>query len=146
MFCLEKWSKFQKLCQNMLTTLRSIYLYYKLQVCFQYHLHCMTFTCHIKDSWTSNRPKIKFFWENIKLYIPHIFSVLYVCLIVPYYYKKNQHQRVFRFENQGPLCEINNVWWNTYSTLKVLCSNQNSKSKDSMVQFRFFYIHINHKT
>jgi hypothetical protein len=36
-------------------------------------------------------------------------------------------------------------WTNTYSTLKVLYSNQNSKSKDPMVQFRFLNIHINHK-
>jgi len=35
---------------------------------------------------------------------------------------------------------------NTYSTLNVLCSNQNSKSKDPMVQFRFLNIHISHKT
>jgi hypothetical protein len=27
----------------------------------------------------------------------------------------------------------------------LLYSNQNSKSKDPMVQFRFFNIHINHK-
>ncbi len=29
---------------------------------------------------------------------------------------------------------------------KGLCSNQNSKSKDSMVQFRFLSIHISYKT
>jgi hypothetical protein len=49
------------------------------------------------------------------------------------------------YENQRPFCETNNVWWNISSTLKVLCSNQNSKSKDLMVQFKVLNIHINHK-
>jgi hypothetical protein len=50
------------------------------------------------------------------------------------------------YENQGLLCETSNIWQNTNSTLKILCSNQNSKLKNSMIQFRFFNIHINHKT
>jgi len=40
--------------------------------------------------------------------------------------------------------KLNNVWHNICLTLKVICSNQNSKSKDPMVQFRFFNIHISH--
>jgi len=71
----------------------------------------------------------------------------YVCLIVPYYFFKNPHQRVCMLWKSGaPSCETNNVWQSTSSTLKVLCSNQNSKSKNPMVQFRFLNIHINHKT
>jgi len=49
------------------------------------------------------------------------------------------------YENHEPFCETNNVWWNIYSTLNILCSNQNSKSKDLMVDFRFFNILVNHK-
>jgi hypothetical protein len=37
-----------KSCQNMLIILRFIFLYHKLQFCFKHHLHCITFTCHIR--------------------------------------------------------------------------------------------------
>ncbi len=67
-----------------------------------------------------------------------------VCLIVPYYYKQTQHQKVCIMKIKGPFVKLNNVRHNTCLTLKVICSNQNSKSKDQMVQFRFFNIHINH--
>jgi hypothetical protein len=69
-----------------------------------------------------------------------------MCLIVPYYYKKVQHERVVYYENQGPLCETSNVWWRICLSLEVLWSNQNSKSKDPIVQFIFLNIHISHKT
>ncbi len=67
-----------------------------------------------------------------------------VCLIVPYYYKQTQHQIVCIMKIKGPFVKLNNVWHNTCLTLKVIFSNQNSKSKNPMVQFRFFNIHISH--
>jgi hypothetical protein len=96
--------------------------------------------------WTLNRPKISIFWKNIKLQIFYILNAFYVCLIIPYYYKKNPHKKVcMLWKSRAPSCETNNVWQSINSTLKVLCSNQNSKSKDPMVQFRFLNIYINLK-
>ncbi len=69
-----------------------------------------------------------------------------VCLIVPYYYKRTQHQIVCIMKIKGPFVKLNNVWHNICLTLKVICSNQNSKPKNPMVQFRFFSIHISHVT
>jgi hypothetical protein len=97
-----------KSCQNMLTTLRLIFLYYNLQLCFRHLSHWITFTCH-KTLMNQIDLKFQFLGKNIKLWIPYILSVFFVCLIIPYYYKKNQHQRVFIFENQAPLYEISNV-------------------------------------
>jgi hypothetical protein len=94
-----------KSCQNMLIILMFILLYDNLQLCFRHLLHWITFTCH-KGLMNQIDLKFQFLGKNIKLWIPYILSFFFLCLIIPYYYKKNQHQKVFIFENQGPFVKL----------------------------------------
>jgi hypothetical protein len=129
----------------MLTNFRFIPLYYKLQLYFKHHLHCIIFTLHkgfMNIIWTQN---FNFSWKTSEIYKFLIFWVFFMCIIVPYHYIKINIKSFVYYENEMPHCKTNNVPQNTYSTLKVLCLNQNSKSKDPMVQFWFFNIHIKHK-
>ncbi len=130
----------------MLITLRFLLLYHKLQLCFKHHLHCITFTCHKRIHEHQLNPKFQFFWKIIKLYIPYILSAFYVYNSPLLLQKKSTSMSLYIMKIKGPFVKLVNVWQNILSTLKVLCWNQNSKSKDPMVQFRFFNIHINHKT
>ncbi len=106
MFHLENDHNF-KSCQKMSTTLRFILLYYKLQLRFRHHLHCITFTCH-KDSWKSNRPKISIFLEKHKT----IESVYFECFLfvsnspLLLQKKKITIKKFVYYENQEPFCEL----------------------------------------
>jgi hypothetical protein len=129
----------------MLTTLRFNLLYYKLKLCFKHHLDCITFTCH-KILMTSNRLKFSIFLKKHQVIECLYFECFWRIFNSPLLSKNIDIKKFVYYDNQRPLCKTSNVWWNICSTLKVLCSNQSSKSKAPMVESKFLNIHISHKT
>jgi hypothetical protein len=85
----------------MLTTLQFILLHYILQLFLKHHLHCMTFTCH-KGLMNIKLAQNKFFLKTYQIIDSLNFeSSIYVCLIIPYYYKRKFNIKEFvYYENQ----------------------------------------------